>query len=84
MRLRRAARAAVPVTVDVVQGAVEVFMDGLQEAAGCVVDQSWITEQRQAALRQGRLGRQRGRRQLLKRPLKQFLKHVFSFHGLES
>lgn len=60
MRLRGAPRAAVPVAVHVVQGAVEVVMDRLQEATGGVVDEPGVAEQRQAALRQGGLGRRSG------------------------
>lgn len=41
--LRRAAWTAVPIAVDVVQGTIEVFMDGLQEATGGIIDQSRVT-----------------------------------------
>lgn len=46
VRLRRAARTTVPVAVDVVQGAIEVFVDGLQQATGGIIDQSRVTKQR--------------------------------------
>lgn len=60
VRLRGAPGAAVPVAVHVVQGAVEVVVDRLQEAAGGVVDEPGVAEQRQTALRQGGLGRRSG------------------------
>jgi len=43
VRLRRAAWAAVPIAVDMIQGTIEVFVDSLQQAAGGVIDQPGVT-----------------------------------------